>query len=307
MSGLPLVGDLHSLADYVHISAGLLYKLSKYNDKFYKSFQLPKKSGGFRTIFCPSKEMKAVQAWILRNILNQIHVADSATGFCKGKNILDNARRHRDNRFFLCMDIENFFPSISYAKVYTVFKTVGYNPHVSHILASICTCKGKLPQGGVTSPYLSNIICMRLDHRVSGYVGKRNVTYTRYADDMVFSSLTSSRLVGIKRFVVEILRQEGFELNKSKTRFLGPRRQRKVTGIVISDESLGVGRKIKRILRAKIHRLVTANLSRNGREKLRRHVSGWISHMNSVDPKGFKQLKLYIKCLSKVHGVKDLG
>jgi len=218
MGGLPVVEGLQDLADYTHLSAGLLYRLSKYNDKFYQSFRLPKKRGGSRVIFCISKEMKAVQAWILRDILDRVHVADSATGFRTGENTLDNARRHKDNRYFLCLDIENFFPSISYAKVYTVFKAIGYDSHVSHILASLCTCEGKLPQGGVTSPALSNIVCIRLDHRISGYAGKRNIAYTRYADDMTFSSLSPGRLVGAKRVVVEILRDEGFTLNEAKTR-----------------------------------------------------------------------------------------
>lgn len=302
MVGLPLVEDLEDLTDYVHLSSGLLYRLSKYNNKFYKSFKLPKKSGGFRIIFCPSKEMKAVQAWILRTILDKIPMSDSATGFRTGKNTLDNAKPHKDNRYFLCLDIEDFFPSIPYAKVYTVFKAIEYNSHVSHIFASLCTCKGKLPQGAVSSPALSNIICTRLDHRISGYVGKRNITYTRYADDMAFSSLSPIRLVGTKKVIVEILRSEGFELNKAKTRFLGPRRQRKVTGLIISDESLGVGRKRKRILRATIHRLVTANLSNIERGRLSRHISGWFAYMNSIDPKGLDQLKLYAKRLSLVHG-----
>jgi retron-type reverse transcriptase len=275
MAGLPLVDDLKDLADYVHLSAGLLYRLSKYNDKFYKSFQLPKKSVGFRIISCPSKDMKAVQAWILRNILDRIHVTDSATGFRTGKNILDNAKYHEGNRYFLCLDIENFFPSIRYAKVYTVFKTIGYTTHISHIFASLCTCRGKLPQGGVTSPALSNIICIRLDHRISGYVGKRNVAYTRYADDMTFSC------------------------------FLGPRRQRKVTGLIISDDSPGVGKKRKRILRATIHRLVTADLSEIERQRLRNHIDGWFAYMNSVDPKGFEQLKTYEERLSLACGGED--
>lgn len=305
MAGLPLLEGLHDLADHVHLSPGLLYRLSKHNDKFYKSFERPKKSGGFRIIFCPSKEMKAVQAWILRNILERVHVTESATGFRKGTNVLDNAKRHRSNRYFLLLDIENFFPSIPYAKVYTVFQTIGYTSHISHILASLCTCKEKLPQGAVTSPALSNIICIRLDHRISGYVGKRNVTYTRYADDMVFSSLSPSRVAGVKRFVDRILREEGFVLNESKTRILGPRQQRKVTGIVIGDKSLGVGKKRKRILRAVLHRLVTANLSNAERERLGRHINGWFGYMNSVDPRGLKQLKLYGKRLLATHEVEE--
>ncbi|MFX0195473.1 MAG: retron St85 family RNA-directed DNA polymerase [Candidatus Hodarchaeota archaeon] len=303
MSGFPLVEDLQTLADYVHLSTELLYRLSKYNDKFYKIFKRPKENGGFRIIFCPSKEMKAVQAWILRNILDKIHVADSATGFRTGINVLENAKRHKENRYFLCLDIEDFFPSISYGKVYTVFRTIGYNPHVSHIFTSLCTCKGKLPQGGVSSPALSNIICIRLDHRISGYVGKRNVTYTRYADDMTFSSLNHKRLVGVKSRVTDILHSEAFKLNEAKTRLLGPRRQRKVTGIIISEGSLGVGRKRKRIIRATIHRLVKENLSSIEDERLCNHINGWLSYMKTVDNTGLNQIKKYTKMMFNQNGI----
>ncbi len=306
MFGLPEVENLQSLANYVHLSSGLLFRMSKCNNNFYKIFKIPKANGGFRTIYCPSKEMKAIQAWILRNILDQIDVSDSATGFRKDRNILENAKCHQYNQFLLCLDVEDFFPSITYDKVYMVFKTIGYNLHVSHILTSLCTCEGKLPQGAVTSPALSNIVCLRLDHRISGYVGRHNVTYTRYADDITLSSLSRRRLSIIKNVVIKILSDEGFRLNDNKTRFLGPCRQRRVTGLIISDKSLGIGRKKKRILRAKIHRLLTAGLSKDEETSLMHHIKGWFAHLNSVDNIGFEQLKNHANHLCKKHEIENL-
>ena len=128
MSGLPVVENLHTLADYVHLSKGLLYRLSKYNGKYYKSFKLRKKSGGYRIIHCPSKEMKAVQSWILRNILDQVHVTESATGFRIVQNLLYNVVPHKDNRYFLCLDIYDFFTSIKYSRFFNIFNTLLINP-----------------------------------------------------------------------------------------------------------------------------------------------------------------------------------
>lgn len=304
MFDLPEATDVGDLSDFVHLSSGLLYRLSKYNNNFYKRFKLKKKSGGNRFIFSPAKEMKSVQAWILRMILDKIQVSELAVGFRKGKNIFHNALRHQGNRYFLCLDIENFFPSISYAKVYSVFKAIGYNPHVSHIFSALCTCDGILPQGAVTSPSLSNIICSRMDRRIAGYTGKQNITYTRYADDMVFSSLSPRPLVGIKRVIAEIIDSEGFTLNEGKTRFLGPRRQRKVTGLIMSDDSFGIGRNTKRKLRATIHGLVKKNLSRKSKEQLVKKINGWMAFIYGVDPRGFGQLAKYTKVLFKRHGLK---
>lgn len=299
MFGFPVIENIQDLANYTHLSKALLYKLSKYNSMCYRIFKLPKKKIGFRKIYCPTKEMKSIQAWILRNILQALNVSDFATGFVKGKNIYHNAERHKTNRYFLCLDIDNFFPSITYAKVYNVFRTIGYNPHVSHILASFCTYRNILPQGAITSPALSNIICIKMDNRIAGYVGKRNITYTRYADDMTFSSLSDNRLVRIKDFVAKIIQDEGFELNKSKTRFLGPNRQRKITGLIINEKSFGIGRKSERLLRAKIHRFYIKPLPDQEKEKLRTHISGWLAYMQKVD---FRRLSRLIE-----YTIKDLS
>lgn len=290
----PIVENIHDLSEHTHLSRKLLYIHSKHNDKFYKIFTKPKKNSGVRTISCPAKSMKAVQAWILRNILDKIQIANCATGFKQRKNVFHNVEPHKNSRNFLCMDIENFFTSIPYSKVYTVFRIIGYNAHVSHIFASLCTGEGKLPQGAVTSPSLSNIICIRLDNRISGYVKKRNIIYTRYADDLTFSSSSSEPLVRSKNFVVKIVEDEGFEINENKTRFMGPRSQRKVTGLVLSDDQvIRIGRKRKRLLRAAIHRLNNANLSDFEKIKLKNYIDGWFAYLKSVDIQGHNQLKKY--------------
>ncbi|MCL5037342.1 MAG: retron St85 family RNA-directed DNA polymerase [Chloroflexi bacterium] len=297
--GLPIITNIDELADLLRLSKDLLYKLSKFNQGFYNIFPIPKKNGGSRIIFCPSKEMKAVQSWILRNILYKIPISNAATGFREGRNILYNAERHKGNKYFLCLDIEDFFPSISYPRVHSIFTKLGYNSLISTIFARFCTCKGILPQGGVTSPAISNIICNHLDKRISGYVGKHNVTYTRYADDITFSALSYKSLLRIKKFVTAIICEEGFTLNESKTRFAGPRRQRKVTGLIIYENCVGIGKKKKKKLRAALYKLANSeNLPLNEVEELEKHINGWLSFINGVDKTRYNQLKQYA---SKLH------
>jgi len=164
---------------------------------------------------------------------------------------------------------------------------------MAHVLTSLCTCNGRLPQGAVTSPALSNIVCLRLDRRISGYTGKRNIVYTRYADDMTFSSMNPNRLIGAKRMVQHIVTEEGFNLNECKTRYMGPRQRRRVTGLVIGDNSIGVGKRRKRRLRAALHRLAAGNLVNEEREALGRHLVGWLAFLRDVDRKGYGQLRVY--------------
>lgn len=165
---------------------------------------------------------------------------------------------------------------------------------------------GSLPQGAVTSPALSNIVCIRLDRRIAGYAGKHNIDYTRYADDMTLSSTNHLRLVRAKRMVERIVVEEGFQLNQKKTRFKGPGSQRRITGLVISDDSVGIGRKQKRVIRAKIHRLVTGSLSGDDYRELQLHIQGWLAFLHDVDKCGYDQLNKYAVQLAGKHGVANL-
>ena len=190
------------------------------------------------------------------------------------------------------------------SKVYNIFKMMGYNLHVSHLLTLLCTCKEVLPQGGVTSPTISNIVCIRLDRRIAGYVGKHNVTYTRYADDLTFSSLSFVRLLRIRKFIERILREEGFNLNKGKTRFMGKRTRREVTGLVLGENSVGIGKQKKRILRVKIFQLLRNKVKEEDKPQQINHINGWLSFLAHIDKGGVRMLERYACSLNKKHGLR---
>lgn len=294
---IPKLDRLHDLSTATHLSPGLLFKLSTHNGWYYKVYTIPKSSGEVREIAEPARPMKAVQYWILRNILQHLPLHPAATGFRKGQNTLKNASIHKNNRYVLCLDIDDFFPSIEYPFVYTIFHSLGYNMHASHILASLCTLNGRLPQGGVTSPILSNLCCVRLDRRISGYCGPRNIAYTRYADDMTFSSMNSARLVGLYQRVKTIIEDEHFAVNEAKTRYMGPARRKKITGLVVGDGQAGIGRKLERTIRASIY-----NLSKNnelaGISWTEEQLRGWLAYLHSVDPNRYQRMIDYIRRLS---------
>jgi hypothetical protein len=140
---------------------------------------------------------------------------------------------------------------------------------------------------------LSNLVCTRLDRRLAGLAGARGVLYTRYADDLTFSAMTPSKLAWMTRYVTGILRDEGFEVNHRKTRFMGPRRCRRVTGLVVRDEGFGIAHDTKRLLRAKLHRLFAAGLPGLERARLAAHLRGWAAFLRDVDPAAKSQLERY--------------
>jgi RNA-directed DNA polymerase len=181
---LPVFSDVYELAKIIHVTPGILRKYNGESANTYTSFYINKSDGSKRLIQAPVRELKGLQAWVLRNILDKLTISPDATAYRKKKSISDNTTPHRNNRYFICIDLEDFFPSITRLRVAKLFSRLGYSKKASEILAGICTYDGKLPQGAVTSPSLSNIIASKLDRRIAGYTSKRNIIFTRYSDDL---------------------------------------------------------------------------------------------------------------------------
>jgi len=293
MMGLPRIDSLDDLSATTHLSKGLIYRLCRFSDHFYKTCEIPKKSGGSREIAQPSKEMKALQGWILRNILDPLCVSPAAKGFEKGTSVRDNAFPHRGCSAILCLDLEDFFPSIKVNQVWSVFRTVGYSPRMSAALASICCYNRCLPQGAPTSPKLANLVTLRLDLRMLGFVGRRGIAYTRYADDLTFSSLSARKLQACFSVIQKIVESEGFRINGKKTRCAGPGRRHRITGLVVTGDGVGIGRTSYRLLRARIFNLCKKRSGTVSSEDLAR-VEGWVAFVNGVDKPRHRMITTYI-------------
>lgn len=299
MFGLPVIQSIYDFSVVTHISKYTIYQLSYHSDQYYKTYDLPKKSGGKRTICQPSKKLKGLQSWILVNILNKIQVSPSCKGFRKGSSTLDNAKPHIGANTVLNLDLKDFFPTVTSKQVFNVFKKIGYNNLISTVFTNICTFTGKLPQGSPCSPMLANLTAWSLDLRIQGYVGKRGISYTRYADDLSFSGLNPSKVVKIIPMIKTIIVDEDFSVNHKKTRVASSARAKTVTGLVINEDNVGIGTKKYKDLRTKIHHLTLPKEQTN--EKLLHHVVGWLSYLNSVDKKRLTKAKKYISELTKKH------
>lgn len=297
MLGLPVLHSIEDLSKSMHVSKYMIYQLSSNSDKYYRTYTIPKKSGKPRLISQPSKSLKGFQSWVLVNILNKLSVSESCKGFEKDTSIGDNVKPHCNANTVLTLDLKDFFPSVGRRMVYNIFASLGYNKLVATILTNACTFRGGLPQGGPCSPKLANLATWRLDLRIQGYVGKRGISYTRYADDLTFSGLTPSKVAKIVPTIERIIVSESFQPNYEKTRIAGPGRAKRVTGLVISNSSYGIGHRKFKQVRSKIHHLTLPAEQSN--LKLLKEVRGWLSYLNSVDRKHHAKALKYAQTMAE--------
>lgn len=243
---LPVIFDISHLALLIGIPKSSLATMIFADDNFYTEIGIPKKSGGIRILHRPSLDLKYIQRWILDNILNNMHISQYAMGFCDHRSILSNARLHVGQECVLNMDLKDFFPSIGFKKVFRIFVYHGYTKEMSYILAKLCTYKESLPQGSPASPYLSNLVCLKLDARLSSLAQKYNANYSRYADDITFSGNRGiKKIVQISKIILE---EEGFQFNAKKTRIAYNYQRQEVTGLIVNGENVRVSKHYKRSL-----------------------------------------------------------
>lgn len=285
---IPVFCNLEELRENIGTNKKFFYKVLYSHNKLYKEITIPKRNGGNRVLNVPNIALKSMQRWILDNILYKVQSDPSATGFMPMKSIVLNASIHLKKKYILKMDIKDFFPSIDFRKVRSLFFELGYNKDVATALANICVFRGQLPQGAPTSPYLANLVCRELDKRIDNLCRKYRLSYTRYADDITISG--NSKIFWIKGIVEEIIRSYQFSLNNEKTIFLKPGDRKRVTGIIV-NEKLSVPRSVTRNLRKEIYFIkkfgLEEHLDKNSftgsKEQYIAHLYGVASYIKMVE------------------------
>lgn len=211
---IPFILNIEHLGKTVGIKKEIIFYFILFTEKYYREFKIPKRNGKWRNISSPYSAILSVQRWILDNILTSIPLAPVAKGFVKNISIKDNVLVHINKKCLLKIDIKDFFPSINLQRIIAVFLNLGYPKNISFFLAKLCCKDNCLPQGAPTSPYLSNVVCKRLDRRLESLSKKCNINYTRYADDMTFSGqYISHKFI---EYVYGIVSSEGFIPNYKK-------------------------------------------------------------------------------------------
>ncbi len=277
--GIPILGTAQEIAQAMKISIGQLRFLT-FNRKtatisHYIRFKIPKKTGGERLISAPLPKLKQAQHWLLSNILEKIAINNAAHGFRRDRSIVTNAQPHVGADVAINFDLKDFFPSISYKRVKGLYRSFGYSEAAATIFALLCTeaeletveldsktyyvalGERHLPQGSPASPAISNLLCRRLDKRLTNAAVELGFTYTRYADDLTFSaSGTHLRYIcNLLRRTESIVSHEGFTINQEKTRILRRKSsQIEVTGVVV-NEFPNLDRKTLKRFRATLYQI----------------------------------------------------
>ena len=259
--GLPILNNPAELAGLLEITipqlAWLCYHREAAPINHYSRFTIPKRNGGLRAISAPRPYLKAAQTRILRAILELVPLHEAAMAFRPARNIAANALVHSHPEsggpeVVLRVDLQDFFPSITFKRIAGVFAQLGYNGGVATLLALICTEPPRVaatldgntshvalgarfvPQGAPTSPALTNILCRRLDSRLSGMARAYDFNYTRYADDLVFSSIKGADAIHLKNGVMQILEDENLAVNPDKVDFSRRGQRQSVTGLIVN-------------------------------------------------------------------------
>ena len=252
----------------------------------YRVFEIPKRSGGFRTICSPDDSLKLLQrrlADVLQDCKQEIdllrHQASKNSspntishGFTRGRSVRSNAKPHRNKQFVFNVDLEDFFGSINFGRVRGFFsadKSFQIDIKVSTVIAQIACHMNCLPQGSPCSPIISNLIAHIMDIHLVSLVSKLGCAYTRYADDLTFStnksqfpkSLAISSEADKHEWIagpelLRIVNHSGFRINKNKTRMQYRYSRQEVTGLIV-NKRLNVPFEYRHTVRAMAHSLFT--------------------------------------------------
>ena len=258
----------------------------------YKVHYIEKRGGrGLREIAQPTKEIKFLQRLLVSEELKGLPIHDAAVAYRSGHSILDHAQPHAVARYLLKLDFTNFFPSLKRGALeHRLSLDASYSNLELWILSNLLcrrikrTSTFQLSIGAPSSPHISNYLLHEFDSRMTEFCVARAVRYTRYADDLAFSTNVPTVLDSVKsevRRLIEELAYLGLSLNESKTINVSTKHRRTLVGLTLSNDGrASVGRDAKRELRLAIHRLTQGLLSPSEIANLR----GRLAFTFAIDP-----------------------
>lgn len=230
----------------------------------YLDIQRRKRDGSLRHLSAPKPSLMHIQRWILANVLTGLDLHPSAFAYRFGISVKDCAEQHIGARWLLKMDLHNFFGAIGESRVYRQLRNIGYPALLAFEMARICTrvvppstnrdwlegrgvepygfpYPGTLPQGAPTSGALANAVAFRLDERLTDIAERSSLVYTRYSDDLTFSSPSPFNRASVPRLIAEVegaITLERFAAHRRKTRLIPPGARKVVLGLMLTDNAV---------------------------------------------------------------------
>lgn len=292
---------IQELSSLLSVEAERLKKYIATCPHRYKVYSIPKRNGlGVRIIAQPAKELKFLQKFVCEKYLGELPVHEACTAYRKNISIKDNALAHVKNNYLLKMDFKDFFPSITPEDLIKhIEKNLNWrdweeDKFIIERLFFYLRNRGddlKLSIGAPTSPFLSNTILYDFDSAITELCKMQNITYTRYADDLAFSTNVKDILFDFAEIVIENLAQCEYPtitINPDKTVFLSRKGNMHITGLVLSNEKkISIGRSKKRHIKSLVYRVLNNGVTEE--EKL--YLSGYLSFCVSVEPEFIDRLK----------------
>lgn len=293
---------MEMLAQELRIDPEYVSLVSRSASHRYKEYKIPKARGGQRTIQHPSAELKSLQYWLTERILRQFSIHKASTAYSKGSSIRKNATFHLKKPYLLRMDFENFFESMSAKDLRTkilpgtVVDKIVLREQDIDFMCNVLFRFERMTIGAPSSPILSNILMYDFDERVYSYCEKNDVVYTRYADDMFFSTSFTNKLKNIEKYVyrtaVNVKCPGDLRVNKSKTRHSSKKGHRYVTGVTLTcDNKISLGRAKKREIRSKIHTYLSGTYIKN-QESDKLHLRGLLFYAKDIESQFINRLMI---------------
>lgn len=290
------IDDVRILAAFLGIEyKELTYVLySRRVENLYQSFEIPKKNGEIRCINAPQEPLKHVQRLLAKRLVavqeeNYLKSNAIVHGFTRKRGIITNGKSHRNKRFVLNIDLEDFFDSFHFGRVKGYFQKNQFfmlPEEVAACIANIACYNGKLPQGAPSSPVITNLICAILDRRLAAIAKKFRLTYTRYADDLTFSTNSKVFLEKKDELLSEIyavIEKSGFKVNHYKTRISYRDSRQEVTGLVVNNK-ISVKREYYKKTRSMLDHLYRGiPVEHNGVELTQQQIEGRLAFINQID------------------------
>lgn len=259
------LNDVSDVASLLELPTGQLTYILYNKKPAYKTFGIKKKNGKIRIIDSPNNSILILQNKIKPIIESYYRIKKPVHGFVSGRSIISNAEQHKKSKYILNLDLKDFFHTVNFGRVKGIFKSTPFKfgDKAATVLAQLCTYQGRLPQGAPTSPLLSNLAATSLDRELVHLAKRFHMTYTRYADDITFSSnkkfddqiatyLVEKECFDVGALLRRKIEESGFKISDSKTRVSHRSQRQEVTGLTVNDK-VNVPRKYIRETRAMLH------------------------------------------------------
>jgi RNA-directed DNA polymerase len=327
--GVPAILTLRHLAQHTGVPYTFLREcVQRSVSEPYRFFRVAKRSGGYRLICIPHPLLHQAQSWLARHVLGIQVPHHAAFAYVRKKGVVDCAQLHCGSRWLIKLDVQQFFESISERQVYHAIRSIGYQPLIAFELSRVCTRTanhaplryrrrrwsnshaarthraipsylkwhvGHLPQGAPTSPPLSNLALHNLDDQLCGLAAARGTVFTRYADDLVFStsskSFTRNNAMELVSSVFQAMLKFGLRPHTAKTHIAPPGARKVVLGLLVDSDRPRLRRQFRQKLEVHVHYLEKLGPTEHAMQRgfrsifaMQQYIRGLLSYARQVEP-----------------------